>query len=341
MNIGSFDTNKEVMIVAEIGNNHEGSYALAEEMIYKAAQAGADAVKFQTLRADSIVSRSDTKRYEQLKSFELTFDEFTRLSETANKAGLIFFSTPFDLESVRFLNSIVPAFKIASGDNTFYPLIAEISETGKPIIMSTGLSAFDQIVSTKNFIEQIWNKNGIQQEMALLHCVASYPVPLDQTNLRAIGNLKAEFNCVVGYSDHTVGIEAAVLSVALGARIIEKHFTLDKNFSDFADHRLSADPTELSELVRRVRQALMQMGDGSIDVMDCEKAAVQKLRRSIVASRDLTPGSRISSEDITWVRPGGGLPPGSEQEILNKILNEPIRQGQMMEIHNVCENVRR
>ena len=340
MKIGEFDLDKDVLVVAEIGNNHEGSYTLAEEMVGQAAQIGADAVKFQTFQAELLVGRSNKARFEQLKSYELTFDQFERLSKVAEDAGLIFLSTPFDLPSAEFLNGVVPAFKIASGDNTFYPLIEKIASTGKPIIMSTGLSTLEQIVSVKEFIEEIWRRGRIRQEMAILHCVACYPVPSDQANLRAIERLKDELDCTVGYSDHTIGIEAAVLSVALGAQIVEKHFTINKNYSVFRDHQLSADPAEMATLVRRIRDAREYMGSADKIIQQAEEENVAQLRRSIVAGKDLEEGAVLSWDDLAWVRPAGGLAAGCERQLLNKTLSRNIRRGEIITIEDVYESVR-
>lgn len=330
MKIGDFELNDNVMVIAEIGNNHEGSYALAEEMIGRAAEAGADAVKFQTLRAENIVSIADKARFKQLKSFELTFEQYESLSVTAKDAGVIFLSTPFDLESVDFLDGLVPAFKIASGDNTFYPLIEKAALTGKPMIISTGLSTFDEIEETRNFIENIWQENNICQQVALLHCVASYPVALEHVNLKAVTRLESIFNCTVGYSDHSVGIEAATLSVIAGARIIEKHFTLDKDQSSFGDHKLSADPQEMALLVEKVRELTAILGDGDVNFRDCEKDIIPKLRRSIVARDTLNAGHTLNLDDINWLRPQGGLAPGQEKKVLGRTLKKSVEKGMLI-----------
>lgn len=196
----------------------------------------------------------------------------------------MFLSTPFDIESAHFLNDLVPAFKISSGDNNFFPMIDVIARTGKPIILSAGLTDMKQITLSKDFIQEIWRELGINQEMAVLHCVASYPVPPQEANLLAITQLRKQLGVTIGYSDHTIGIEAAVLSVALGARIIEKHFTISKSHSDFHDHLLSADPHEFAQLVKRVREAVELLGDGEKRLQAGEKDMVGKVRRSIVVT---------------------------------------------------------
>ena len=175
MIINSTNTNEKVLIIAEIGNNHEGNFTLAEEMIGLAAEAGSDAVKFQTIIPERLVSVQQTERIKQLKQFQLSYDQFSKLAEVAKNEGVIFLSTPFDIDSALFLNDIVPAFKIASGDNDFFPLIEVIAKTGKPIIMSTGLMNLDEVKKSGLFIKNIWQENQIKQELALLHCVSSYP----------------------------------------------------------------------------------------------------------------------------------------------------------------------
>lgn len=330
MKIGKLDTDERVVVIAEIGNNHEGDYSLAEKMVWAAAQAGADAVKFQTFRAEHLVSPKEEARLAQLKSFELTFKQFEQLKDVADKAGIMFISTPFDIESAKFLNGLVPAFKIASGDNTFYPLIETVASFGKPIILSCGIAELPELMYAKSRIEEVWKQTSASPGLAALHCVTSYPVPEDQANLAAIRTLREALGCEIGYSDHTLGIEAAVLSVALGARIVEKHFTLDKNFSSFRDHQLSADPDEFQRLVQRIRAAEMMLGTGIKVLQEGENAIKSVVRRSIVAAHDLKAGQILHLEDITWVRPGGGLPPGDEKLVLGKILKCDLTKGEQV-----------
>ncbi len=334
MKIANYDTEKKVFIIAEIGNNHEGSYTLAEEMIGKAAEAGACAVKFQTIVPEKLVSISQKDRIEQLKRFQLTYDEFERLNKVAKHENILFLSTPFDIESVHFLNSIVPAFKIASGDNNFFPLIEVIAQTGKPIIMSAGLIDLLEVRKTIDFISNIWNENAIDQDIAILHCVTSYPTALEEANLSAIKELQS-LNVTIGYSDHTIGTEAAVLSVALGARIVEKHFTIDKNYSDFRDHQLSADPNEFSQLVERVEIASKLLGQSRKTVQESEKLVMEKIRRSIVARKDLDENTVLTLDDISWVRPGGGLAPGNEEMVLGKRLKVKVAAGELITLDNL------
>lgn len=336
MKIGNWDLEKDILVIAEIGNNHEGSYALAEEMIGLAARAGAGAVKFQAIVPSRLVSHDQQERIKQLEKFQLSYDEFERLSKSAHHEGVLFLATPFDIESALFLDHLVPAFKIASGDNNFFPLIEVTARTGKPIILSTGFSDMMQITTASDFIRNIWREEDIDQEMAVLHCVASYPVPASEANLLAIRRLQ-ELGVTVGYSDHTTGIEAAALSVALGARIIEKHFTLDKHYSDFRDHHLSADPEEMEQLVQRVKVVTELLGTGNKVPQPSEKASENMVRRSIVASRKLTSGTILQREDLTWLRPGEGLAPGREAELIGKKLIRHIAPGEYILAEDVEE----
>ncbi len=326
MRIGPHDLDQAVLIIAEVGNNHEGSYARAEEMIGRAKEAGADAVKFQTIVPDRLVSAGETARIAQLTRFQFSYAQFEGLAATARRTGITFLSTPFDIESAAALDPLVPAFKIASGDNDFFPLLEAVAMTGKPILMSTGLADRAGVAISKNFIEAIWRRTGTAGALALLHCVVSYPTLAADASLSAIPDL-ATLGCTVGYSDHTIGIAAAILSVALGARVIEKHFTLDKNQSDFHDHKLSADPVDLAELVRRVREAEILLGTGGKSVRTCEAAVRERVRRGIAAARDLAVGTVIAATDLTWVRPRGGLPPGQEDRLIGKRLSHAVQHG--------------
>jgi N-acetylneuraminate synthase/N,N'-diacetyllegionaminate synthase len=331
MQIQKINTKEKVLIIAEIGNNHEGSYSLAEEMIGLAAEAGVDAVKFQTIIPERLVSVQQKERIKQLKKFQFSYDEFTKLSKVAKNEDIIFLSTPFDIDSVLFLNDIVPAFKIASGDNDFFPLIEVIAETGKPIIMSTGLANIDEIKKSSLFIREIWKRKRIKQELALLHCVSSYPTSPEDANLLAIRELEHVAD-VVGYSDHTLGINAAVFSVAVGARIIEKHFTIDNNYSDFHDHQLSANPKDFKEMVEKIRLAEKTLGSGIKKPSPEELENRIKIRRSIVAKHDFPTGHKISIDDLDWVRPGDGIRPGEENKVIGKTMKRAFIAGEKIEL---------
>ncbi|HUE12546.1 MAG TPA: N-acetylneuraminate synthase family protein, partial [Planctomycetaceae bacterium] len=215
------------------------------------------------------------------------------------------------------------------------PLLEKVARTGKPVIVSTGVSDVSQIDATLRCLRGRWEAHAVVGELGLLHCVSSYPTPPEQTNLRSIPFLAERFGCTVGYSDHTLGTEAAVLAVASGARIIEKHFTLDKHQSDFRDHQLSADPAELAELVKRIRAAETMLGTWDKPVQPCEAGSQTTIRRSIVAARDLKSGTPLGATDLKWIRPGGGLRPGNEGELIGRRLKRDVREDDAISLGDV------
>ena len=327
MKIGNFDTEKKVLIIAEIGNNHEGDFELAKEMIDAAAEAGADAVKFQTFRTEHYINKLEQQRFSRLKRFELDFFQFEMLSKLAKEHGLFFISTPFDLGSAKALSNFVDVLKISSSDNNFFPLIEKITEYKLPVILSTGLLDLTGIQKTVGIFEKAWSRDFVEKNLALLHCVCSYPVPIKEANLLAIKSLQEEYTFSIGYSDHVIGNDAAIISVALGARVVEKHFTLDHNLSDFHDHKISANIPEMKDLVSRIRNAEALLGDGLKKAETCETKIVDLVRRSIVVNRDMVAGECVKLEDLTWVRPAGGIPPGNEDLIVGKFLKKDLSSG--------------
>jgi N,N'-diacetyllegionaminate synthase len=330
LKIGNFDLEKETLIVAEVGNNHEGSYSLAEELIGLAKEAGANAVKFQTFLPEHFVSSRDAQRMERLKKFQLSFSQFESLKKTADQAGILFFSTPLDLYSARFLGGLLSVIKVASGDNTFFPLLREVARARIPVIVSGGMASFDELAVSKACIEKEWDQIGHVGQVALLHCISLYPARPEQVDLETIRSLKTRFGGTVGYSDHTLGIEVAALSVLFGARIIEKHFTINKNHSDFRDHQLSADPADLRALVEKVRFYETVRGKGGKPISSEEEEMAKLVRRSMVAARPLRAGATLSAEDITWLRPSGGISPAKESTALGHRLRQDVSAGEVI-----------
>lgn len=331
MLIENFDVKKKVFIIAEIGNNHEGNFKLAKKMIEQAAIAGVNAVKFQLFKPEHI-SGGDLSRLKKLKNFSLSIQEFKKLSTVAKKNDLIFFSTPFDLESAKFLNTIQNVFKVSSGDNNFYPLISSILKFKKPTIISTGCANIKILKKTYDLIKKSWSKKNFLSKLAFLHCVSSYPVPNDQANLASIPYLKKKFpKITIGYSDHTLGIDAAILSVTAGARIIEKHFTLDKGYSDYRDHNLSANPKEMNIMVKKIREVEKMFGKEEKKILTCEKEMSFSGRRSIAASRNLREGSTLKYSDLVWIRPGKGYAPGDEYKLIGRKIKKNIKINQVFQ----------
>ena len=329
MNIGGIDLDKKVLIIAEAGNNHEGDFGVAREMVRAAARAGADAVKFQTIVPERLIGAGQEERLAQLGRYALSREQFQDLARLAGEEGILFLSTPFDPDSARFLEPLVPAFKIASGDNDYLELLSVAAASGKPLLLSTGMSDIDAVRAAMRHIEDAWREKDLRGDLALLHCVSSYPTAPEDANLLAITEL-AKLGFTVGYSDHTLGIDAAAPAVALGARVLEKHFTLDHGQSDFHDHKLSADPAEFAEMVRRVRLAEKLLGKAEKTILACEKPVQAAARRSIASAHFLEKGHVLALDDLDWLRPGGGLKPGQEGQLVGKRLKRNIVSGGMI-----------
>ncbi|HVW16848.1 MAG TPA: N-acetylneuraminate synthase family protein [Solirubrobacteraceae bacterium] len=325
MRIGAADTARRVVVVAEIGNNHEGDAGLAAEMVAAAAAAGADAVKLQAIEPRRLVRPTEAERLAQLERFRLSPEELARLAAQAHDAGMAFLCTPFDLDAVARLEPLVDAYKIASGDNDLDALIRACARTGRPVLISMGMT------DAAGAAHAVSVAAAEGAEVAALHCVSAYPTPAQDAALRRIEELAAALPGVtIGYSDHTLGIDACVLAVALGARVLEKHFTLRHDLSSFRDHRLSADPGQLAELVRRVREAeamLAPVGTTS----DAEAATAAAARRSIVAAADLPAGHVLADGDLWWLRPADGMAPGREAELLGRALARDVTAGEPLD----------
>jgi N,N'-diacetyllegionaminate synthase len=340
MKIAKKNIGDRVFIIAEIGNNHEGSFTLAQDMISAAASTGVDAVKFQTYIPELFVSKNESKTYERLKKFQLSFDQFKDLSELATSLGLVFFSTPLDLESARFLNTIQPIFKIASSDNSFFQLLELVASFQKPVIVSTGMSDFTLLDKVRETILKYCSYRSEPEKLAFLHCTTAYPTPPREVNLRAINSLIRRYsNCLIGYSDHTLGNSACLYAVAAGARIIEKHFTLDKNYSDFRDHQLSADVFQMTTLVNDIRNIEEYLGSGEKALQSSEVEIEPIVRRSIIAITDIPENSVITRDHITYVRPGTGIRTNQESLVLNKVTSCFIRKGTFISIEQLKDDL--
>jgi sialic acid synthase SpsE len=330
MKFGQIETAHPTLVIAEIGNNHEGSFAAAQELVGRAAESGADVVKFQTFRTEQFVAKVQTERFARLKKFELTYDQFATLAKQAHDAGILFMSTPLDLESARFLAGVVDIIKIASGDNDCFPLLEEAAASRKPLIVSTGLATEVDVNAAVSCVRRRWSELDHDGALGLLHCVTAYPVEPAAANLAAIRTMVERYahqDIVIGYSDHTIGPRASVLAVALGARVIEKHFTLDRNYSDFRDHQLSADPTMMRQMISEVREAEVLLGSGTKAPHAVELASIEAIRRSIGAARDLRAGEVLDGRSLVWLRPGTGFRPWQERAILGRRLKRDVEAG--------------
>ena len=326
----NFNTLERTWVIAEIGVNHEGDEQVAHDLVVKAAEAGADAVKFQTFEIEHYISTEQPERFERTKGFQLSREAFVRLSETAKQNGVVFFSTPFGLADVAFLDSICPVIKISSGDLTFLSLIQRAAETGKPLIISTGLGTEDEIQDAVDTVTAVRPDALHDGSLALMHCVATYPTAAEDANLRNISWLQDRFGLPVGYSDHTLGIKACELAIAAGAQLIEKHFTYRKEDQTFHDHHISADPDDLAGLVGAIRTAETYLGRHERKRTDAEELNADNMRRAVGLMRDMSNGDVIEPADVTWLRPAWGLPPQSMDDIIGKTLNKDLVAGSLL-----------
>lgn len=317
---------KKVLIIAEAGVNHNGDINLAKKLIEQAAKAGADVVKFQTFKANSCVSVSAKKakyqlettakeesQLEMIKKLELSYESHFELMKHCKKHGIAFLSTPFDLESVEFLRGLdLPYFKIPSGEITNFPYLKAVAKCKKKVLLSTGMANLGEIEAAL----EILRKNGTKN-ITLLHCNTEYPTPFEDVNLNALKTLKEAFKLEVGYSDHTEGIVASLGAVALGAVVIEKHFTLDKTMEG-PDHRASLEFEELRALCKGIRELEKALGSGIKKASKSEAKNKIIARKSLVAKREIQKGEKFSIENLTTKRPGSGISAMRYEEYLGK-----------------------
>jgi len=308
-----------VFVVAEAGINHNGNVKIAKNMISSAKDCGADAIKFQTFRAGDLASKK-SKFFKIFKKVEIDYTHLGELSDHAKKERIIFFSTPFSEEAVDVLADLhVPAFKIASGDITHIPLIKKAASKKKPIIISTGMSNFAEIDFAVKAI-----KSERNNKIIIMHSVTSYPTPSSDANLRAINTLQCRYKYPIGYSDNGAGILVPIIAVSLGARIIEKHFTLNKKMNG-PDHSFSADPNELSLLVKKIRETEIILGDGKKNPQPSELQNIQHARRSIITLVDIKKGDKLTYSNIAIKRPGIGIMPLNFHKVIGSSAKRNIK----------------
>ncbi|HET6977572.1 MAG TPA: N-acetylneuraminate synthase [Pyrinomonadaceae bacterium] len=329
-----------VFVIAEAGVNHNGDLKLARDLIDVAVDAGADAVKFQTFRADLLATSEAPKaeyqlqttgnaesQFEMLQRLELSSDAHRELQAYCRERGILFLSTPFDEESVDLLDALgVPAFKISSGDLTNSPLLEYIAGKGKPVILSTGMSELSELIEAVSVL----NLGGCENPI-LLHCVSNYPAEPAESNLRAMQTMRAAFDLPVGFSDHTEGLDVSLAAVALGACVIEKHFTLDRTLPG-PDHRASLEPAELRQLVQSIRRIESALGNGRKVPTASEVETAKVARRSLFASVDIPAGATLKREMVMMRRPGTGLSPAILSTLVGQHAVRDIAAGTVLEI---------
>lgn len=329
---------KKTLIIAEAGVNHNGSLDTAKKLVKEAKRAGADVIKFQTFKADKLVStkvekaeyqkkttESKESQYEMIKRLELGIKEHQKLVQYCRSQKIMFLSSPFDEESADLLEKLdVRMFKIGSGEITNLPFLRYVAKKGRPIILSTGMSSLGEVEEAIDAVLSAGNR-----AITLLHCVTEYPAPYKDINLRAISTMREAFGLSIGYSDHTEGIEIALAAVALGAEVIEKHFTLDKN-SEGPDHKASIEPDGFREMVRAIRNIEAAFGDGRKRPAESELKNIPIARKSIVAANAIRRGQKITKDLLAIKRPGYGIQPKELEKILGLKASRSISKDQVI-----------
>jgi len=335
---------KKVFIIAEAGVNHNGNIKLAYKLIDIAKEADVDAIKFQTFKAEKVISKYadmasyqkknlgiKESQYEMIKKLELSYKEFKKLKKYCDEIKIMFLSTPDEEDSLNFLvdELNIPLIKIGSGEVTNLPYLRKIAAKNKPIIMSTGMANLGEVEEAIYTIEDV-NPNA---KISLLHCTTNYPTPFEEVNLKAMQTLSSVFKLPIGYSDHTLGIEVPIAAVAMGARIIEKHFTINKKLQG-PDHKASLNPDELKEMVKMIRNIKMSIGDGIKTPNKSEIKIMKVVRKSLIATRDIGVGEIIKKTDVTIKRPGTGILPKFKEVIIGMKLINNIRQDESFKWEN-------
>lgn len=326
-------------VIAEAGVNHNGSVEQALQLIDKARECGADAIKFQTFSADRLVTRGaetalyqrksggiGESQYDLLKKLELTESEFQTLHAYCRERGIEFISSPFDELSADFLQALgMRVFKVPSGEITNRPLLERIAGYGKPIILSTGMCWLDEVAVAMRSLE-----DAGATDITLLHCVTEYPAPYAEINLSAMQTLASAFGTRVGYSDHTAGLEMSIAAVAMGAQVIEKHFTLDTSL-DGPDHASSLNPQDFRSMVEAIRHVELARGDGRKRPAPCELQNMQVVRKSIAVGRDIAAGEVLTRADLAIKRPGSGLAPALLEAVVGRHTARAIRSDELLD----------
>ena len=329
----------KTLIIAEAGVNYNGSLELAYKLVDEAKKAGADIVKFQTAKPENVISRyaekaeyqkkttgADESQLDMVRKLLLKFEDFIPLKKYCDEHDIIFLSTPFDIEAIHFLNDLQDIWKIPSGEITNYPYLVEIAKTHKPVIMSTGMSNLYEIDNAL----KVLNNNGAGK-ITLLHCTTEYPAPFEDVNLNAMATMRNKFGLDVGYSDHTLGIEIPIAAVAMGAAVIEKHFTLDRNMKG-PDHKASLEPDELRLMVKAIRNVELAKGTGIKEPSKSEIKNMAIARKSIIAARNIKKGEVFTEENLTTKRPGNGINPMKWLDVIGTKARRDFSEDELIEI---------
>lgn len=333
----------KVLIIAEAGVNHNGSLEIAKRLVDEASSAGVDIIKFQTFKAEKLVSKAakqaeyqkknigkgEETQYAMLKKLELSNEQHEELIAYCKSKNIRFFSTAFDMDSIDYLHSLnLGLWKIPSGEITNYPYLKKIASYKESVILSTGMCELTDIENAINVLVG----NGVSKNMiTVLHCNTEYPTPMKDVNLKAMLEIKKKFGVKVGYSDHTEGIEVPIAAVALGATVIEKHFTLKKNMEG-PDHKASLEPSELKAMVKSIRNVEQALGTGHKTISESERKNIEIARKSIVAAKDIKEGEIFTADNITVKRPGNGISPMEWENVIGKVAKRNFQEEELIEL---------
>src|SRR3990167_519007 len=320
----------DLLIVAEIGVNHEGKLDKAIELTHLAQRAGADIIKFQSYTPERFVASHDVVRMERIKRFALTEEEHLKLYALTKSIGVIFMSTPVTEDWIDFLNPLCLAFKIASGDITFKPVIQKAAQTGKPLILSTGASTIVEIDQAVGWVENIVGSDNLKERLILMHCVSSYPTPIEEANILSIPYLRDRYGLNIGYSNHVVGISACLTAIALGATLIEVHFTDKKEGRTFHDHLLSFDYDDLKNFIYLAKEMRKSLGRYEKKIQPSESNNVSLIRKGIVAAENIKAGDVLTEENLMFSRPATEFSSGDLLQLLGKKINRDIMRGSLI-----------
>ncbi len=324
------NTETDTVIVAEIGVNHEGDLDKALELIELAAKAGADAVKFQTYTPSRYACANDAERLARTGKFALDMSDWVVLKEKASSLNIGFFSTPLSEDVVSDLDPLCPVFKIASGDITFEPVVRAAAATGKPLLVSTGCATLEEIDAAVRWVQEEAKDAPLQDRLALLHCVAAYPTAIEEANVRSIPFLAERYGVTVGYSNHVIGMEACLAAIALGAPIIEVHFTDQKEGRSFRDHELSMDFGDLKRLVETAPLIRHALGDFGKFVQPGEEGTRLLIRKGVVAAQDLNEGDILSEDNLMYARPATEFASSEIGALMGRKLTASVKMGELI-----------
>jgi len=334
--------NKPCFIIAEAGVNHNGEFNLAKKLIDIAKDANADAVKFQTFKTEGLVTKdadladyarkninSNLKQIEMIKNLELRYNEFKKLKNYCDKKDIIFLSTPHSFDAIDFLEELVPAYKFGSGDLNNIPTLEYAAKKGKPMIIGTGMATLEEVKDAINAIKKAGNN-----QIVALHCTTNYPCSIEEVNLNAMKTMQNELDCMIGYSDHTMGLTIPIMAASLGAVLIEKHFTIERKLPG-PDHKASLEPDELKKMIYEIRNVEKALGSFEKNATSSEKKIMKIIRKSIVAKKNIKSGQIIKREMLEFKRPAIGINPNEIRNILGKKINKNIEKDEQILKENI------